>query len=63
MDVNVHLSDSQNRAAAGIFQRFQNTDLCSAGLGAAPQQAEIPHFHFRRNEGFSRPYYGCIACY
>ena len=38
------------------FQRFQNTNQCSAGIGAAPQQAENPHFHFRRNEGGWRPW-------
>lgn len=53
MGVDAHLSDLQNRVAAGFFQRFQNTILCSAGIGAEPQQAETPHFHFRRNEGFS----------
>ena len=56
MGVDAHLSDLQNRVAAGIFQRFQNTILCSAGIGAEPQQAETPHFHFRRNEGFSYSY-------
>ena len=40
MGVDAHFSDLQNRVAAGIFQRFQNTNLCSAGIGAAPQQAE-----------------------
>ena len=38
--------------AAGVFQRFQNTMLCSAGIGAAPQQAEIAHFHISRNGRF-----------
>ena len=63
MGVDAHFSDLQNRVAAGIFQRFQNTNQCSAGIGAAPQQAESPHFHLRRNEDFSHLYYGCIACY
>ena len=45
MGVDAHFSDLQNRVAAGIFQRFQNTNQCSAGLGAAPQQAEGAHFH------------------
>lgn len=31
-------SDSTNRAAAGFIQRFQNTAMCSTGLGASPQQ-------------------------
>ena len=61
--VDAHLSDLQNRAAAGIFQRFQNTELCSAGIGAVPQQAETPHFHFRRNEGGGFRGHGSIACH
>ena len=46
------ISDLHNRVAAGVFQRFQNTILCSAGIGAAPQQAEIAHFHISRNGRF-----------
>ena len=46
------ISDLHNRVAAGVFQRFQNTMLCSAGIGAAPQQAEIAHFHISRNGRF-----------
>ena len=46
------ISDLHNRVAAGVFQRFQNTMLCSAGIGAAPQQAEIAHFHIGRNGRF-----------
>ena len=46
------ISDLQNRVAAGVFQRFQNTMLCSAGIGAAPQQAESAHFHISRNGRF-----------
>lgn len=45
-------SDSKNRAAAGFIQRFQNTTQCSAGLGAAPQQAEKPFVLWKRNEWF-----------
>ena len=41
-------SDSKNRAAAGFIQRFQNTAMCSTGLGAEPQQAET--HSFRRSE-------------
>jgi hypothetical protein len=53
----------QNRVAAGFFQRFQDTELCSAGIGTEPQQAENPHFHFRRNEGFRVWRAISIACY
>ena len=56
-------SDLQNRVAAGFFQRFQDTELCSAGIGAEPQQAETPHFHFRGNEGFRIWRAIGIACY
>lgn len=45
MGVDAHLSDLQNRVADGIFQHFQNTNQCSARIGAEPQQAEIAHFH------------------
>lgn len=45
-----NLNDMQNQV--GVFRRSQNTILCSAWIGAAPQQEETPHFHFCRNEGF-----------
>jgi hypothetical protein len=45
-------SDSKNRAAAGFIQRFQNTAMCSTGLGASPQQAEKPFVPRKRNGWF-----------
>ena len=45
-------SDLQNRVAAGFFQRFQDTELCSAGIGAEPQQAETRHFRQSGNAWF-----------
>ena len=35
----VSISDLQNRAADGFIHRFRTQVLCSAGIGAAPQQA------------------------
>lgn len=49
-------SDSKNRAAAGFIQRFQNTAMCSTGLGAAPQQAENHSFRESGMDGFSHLY-------
>lgn len=43
----------QNRVAAGYFQRFQNTELCSVGIGAEPQQAENAQIRRGGNERFS----------
>ena len=42
----------QNRVAAAFLQRFQNTNLCSPGIGAAPQQAETRHFRGGGNTWF-----------
>lgn len=61
MGVDAHLSDLQNRAAAENIQRFLNTELCSAGIGAAPRLAENPHFHFHRNRVFASVLRG-ITC-
>ena len=57
------ISDLKNRAAAAFLQRSQDTELYPAGIGAEPQQAENPHFHFRRNEGFHIWRAIGIACY
>ena len=46
------ISDLKNRVAAAFLQRFQNTELYPAGIGAEPQQAESSHFRGNRNGGF-----------
>jgi hypothetical protein len=51
-----NISDLKNRVAAAFLQRFRDTELYPVGIGAEPQQAETPHFHFRRNEGISYSY-------
>lgn len=42
----------QNRVAAAFLQRFLSTNLCSPGLGAAPQQAETRYFRIIGNAWF-----------
>ena len=45
---NHHLRDKRlSLKAKGLLSQmlsFQNTNLCSPGIGAAPQQAETRHF-------------------
>lgn len=46
----------QYRVATAVLQRFQNTALCSPGIGAAPQQAENRHFRDGGNADFLHLY-------
>lgn len=52
----------RHTAALEVSSVFRTHFQCSAGIGAEPQQAETPHFHFRRNEGFCFRGHGSIAC-
>ena len=56
MTPNAQFQRLQNRVAAAFLQRFQNTNLCSPGIGAAPQQAETRHFRNDGNVWFSHLY-------
>ena len=63
MTPNAQIQRLQNRVAAAFLQRFQNTNLCSPGIGAAPQQAETKHFRGGGNAWFRICIYRCIACW
>ena len=52
MTPNAQFQRLQNRVAAAFLQRFQNTNLCSPGIGAAPQQAETMYFRDGGNTWF-----------
>ena len=52
MDSGPSFQRLQKRAADAVLQRFQNTDLCSPGIGAAPQQAETMYFRDGGNTWF-----------
>ena len=52
MTPNAQFQRLQNRVAAAFLQRFQNTNLCSPGIGAAPQQAETRYFRNIGNAWF-----------
>ena len=56
MAPNAQFQRLQNRVAAAFLQRFQNTNLCSPGIGAAPQQAETMYFKTVEMPGFSHLY-------
>ena len=56
------ISDSHNRVAAGVFQRFQNTMLCSAGIGERLNKRKLPISTSVEMGVFGHMYYICIAC-